>query len=68
MKQLTFEQQRVRNWVIKNRGALSAIAVKHRISQQFVSKYAYGRSTAVKGHPIEADLYRAGWPGIARTK
>lgn len=67
-KQLTWEQTRVRRWILKNRGILTRIAVTCRCSHQFVQALAYGRSTARPGHEVERELLKHGWPGVRRER
>lgn len=63
-----YENKRVRNWIIDNRGVLSRVAVTMECTPQFVQQVAYGKSRAAANHPVEQALKRLGWPGIRRSK
>ena len=63
---LTFESMRVRQWILKNRGVLTHVAVVCGVVPQFVQQVAYGNSTALPGNPVERELRKRGWPGIRR--
>ena len=63
---LNWEDRLVRDWIVNNRGVLSEIAIELHCSPQFVQAVAYGRSTALPGHPVELSLRRKGWPGTGR--
>ncbi len=63
---MSWEQKRVRDWVIKHKGILSKIAVQCDVSPQFVQMIAYGKSTALPNHPAEVALKKNGWPGCKR--
>lgn len=68
-RQLTPEEEKVREWIRDNRGILTQIAVAKQCCHQFVQQVAYGRSTTYKAHqPIEDALRLAGWPGITRRR
>lgn len=62
------QTKKVRNWITSKRGILTQVALKCRVSPQFVQMVAYGMSTANPGHPVERELRRRGWPGIKRSK
>lgn len=66
-KDLPRQEVAVRNWITRNRGVLTRIAVQHRVVPQFVQMMAYGRSSALPGHPVERALRASGWPGIKRA-
>lgn len=65
-RQGTWEDRKVREWITANRGVLTRVAVRCQVCEQFVSAVAYGRSTALAGHPVEQILKAEGWPGISR--
>lgn len=67
-RQLTWDEKKVREWIVSHRGVLSEVAVQYNVQHQFVQAIAYGRSTAAAGHPIEGELRRRGWPGAIRKK
>ena len=62
-KDLTFEDLRVKRWVLNRRGILTQVAVACHVTEQFVHQIAYGRSSALPGHCVEQELYKEGWPG-----
>lgn len=64
--EMSWEEKRVRQWVMSHKGILSTLAVQHGCSPQFVQAIAYGKSTALPGHVVETALRRAGWPGIRK--
>jgi hypothetical protein len=64
----SWEEERVRDWILENRGILTQIAVKNHVCHQFVQMIAYGKGTTNAGHVVEGDLRNAGWPGIRRRK
>lgn len=63
---MSWEERRVRQWVMSKKGILSTLAVQYGCSPQFVQAIAYGKSTALPGHAVELALRKAGWPGIRR--
>ena len=65
-RERTFEDDRVRAWVVSKRGILTRIAVSCVCSPQFVQQVAYGQSTALPGNAVELALKRNGWPGHRR--
>ncbi len=67
-KTLTHQEQCIRNWITRNRGILTRIAVQCHVCPQFVQSVAYGNSTALPGNQVEKVLRSQGWPGIRRKK
>jgi hypothetical protein len=63
---LTMGQARVRKWILSNRGRISQIAEALKVSEQFVSAVAYGRTLISPGHPVERKLREAGWSAPSR--
>lgn len=64
----TSQTKKVRQWIKGHYRVLTEVALTCGVSPQFVQMIAYGMSTANPGHPVEAELRRRGWPGIARRK
>lgn len=67
-RQLSTEQVAVKVWMAEHRGIQTKLAKEYKCTQKFVHDIAYGRSTALPGHPVEIALRENGWPGIRPTK
>jgi hypothetical protein len=67
-RQLSWEDQRVRNWIKANWGILSKIAVECDVVPTFVQAVAYGNNhtAGISGPKVERALRANGWPGVRR--
>jgi len=68
MRELSAKEQRVKNWIAKNRGVLTRTASDFGLSLAYVQRIAYGQGCQSKGLRVEHKLRALGWPNPNQVK